>query len=298
MNKLASAILLATLASTAAAKDKVIPLSDSAAAGLNGKTIAIVRHPRPDFAAFTAGKVMFGLVGGAAMISAGNDIISSNNVEDPAAIVERELAPVLISKFGMQRKDAPAYAITETKAPKIAALEHGVDYVLDIRSGVWQFVYYPTDWNNYWMMYQVQVQLIDVASGAQVANLACTTGNRGDKHPPSHDDIVANGAQLLKDSTQGFGWTCMKLLAKEEFHLADTDTPEIPAQFVDTLGKFAVAHHGATPAPVAATAAAPAAPTAAPAPASDAAAPATQAAPAQAAAESGASEQAAAPAAN
>jgi hypothetical protein len=265
MKKIATAILLSTLASAAAAKDKPLPLSDAIAAGLSGKTVAVVRHPRPDFTAMTAGKAMFGLIGAATMVSAGNDLIAGNNVEDPAAILERELAPALARKYGFQLKDAPAYAVSQKKAAQIAALEPGVDYVLDLRSGGWMFAYYPTDWNSYWMMYSVQVQLIDVATAKPVANLACNIGNKGDKHPPSHEDLIANGAQLIKDTTQGFGWTCMKLLAKEEFHLADTDTAAVPEQFVDVFGKFAVAHHGAAPTPAAAT------PGTTPAPASDAA---------------------------
>jgi len=267
MKKIASLALLATLASvagTAAAKEKPLPLDEATAASLAGKSVAIVRHPRPDFSAMTAGKAAFGLLGAAAMISAGNDLVGSNNIEDPAAVLERELAPALARKYGFNLKDAPAYAVSQKKPAQIAALEPGVDYVLDIRSGGWMFLYFPFDWNSYWMMYSVQVQLIDVAGAKPVANLACNVNSKGDKHPPSHDDLVLNGAQLLKDSMQGFGWTCLKLLGKEEFHLADTDTNAVPDQFVDTLGKYAVAHHGAAPTATATAATAPA-------PASDAA---------------------------
>jgi hypothetical protein len=251
MKKLSSAILLALLASTAQAKDKALPLPESAIPNLAGKTVAVVRHARPDFVAMTAGKAAFGLVGAGAMVAAGNEIVSRNNIEDPAAVLERELAPVFAKKYGMEIKPAPAYALTQKqkKPAEIAALEQGVDYVLDIRSGGWMSLYYPTDWNNYWVMYSVQVQLIDTKTSTLVSNLACIMNSKADKHPPKREELLENGAQLLKDVTQGFGWGCASLIGREQFHLAEGELAPIPAQFVDVLGQYAHVKHGAPLAP-------------------------------------------------
>jgi hypothetical protein len=63
-----------------------------------GFILVVTTSDRPDFAAMTAGKAMFGMVGAFAMISAGNKVIRENNVEDPAHYIGSELAGFLCRK--------------------------------------------------------------------------------------------------------------------------------------------------------------------------------------------------------
>ena len=283
-------VLLLVLASGASAKEKMLPLPESAAAGLAGKTLVVTRHAKPSFVAMTAGKAMFALVGAAAMISAGNKIVADNAIADPADILERELAPALARHYGMTLQPSANRTVTEVKPAKIAATQFGTDFILDIRSGGWMFVYYPTDWNSYWAAYSAQVQLIDARSGAVVSTLACNTGTNKHPNSPSREAMLANGAALLKDMTQGFGWNCTQLLAKEQFHLAETEVTPTPPEFRDVLASFA-ANKAGTPAAAASSASLVDASPAVEAPAPVAAqpsveAPATAAAPTEAAAGS------------
>jgi hypothetical protein len=192
----------------------------------------------------TAGKAMFGLFGAGAMVVAGNKIISENQVADPAEIFERELVPALSKRFGFVVKPASTPIVAETKPAKIAATQTDTDYILDIRSGGWMFAYEATNWDKYWLMYSVQIQLIDAKSGALVSNMGCNAGNQKDPNAPTRDAILANQAALLKDITQGFGWTCAHLLAKEQFHLAESELNPTPAQYVDVLAKYAAVQSG------------------------------------------------------
>lgn len=59
-------------------------------------------YPTPDFAAYTAGKAGFGVIGVALIIKAGNEIIRENAVEDPAIRIGQELAHALAERHGLQ----------------------------------------------------------------------------------------------------------------------------------------------------------------------------------------------------
>lgn len=241
MKKTATLLLLLSLAVNANAKEKMLPLTESAASALTGKSLVVTRHERPAFTAMTAGKAMFGLLGGGAMVVAGNKIIDENQVADPAEILERELVPALSKRYGLVVKPASTPIITEKKAAKIAATQTDTDYILDIRSGGWMFAYEATNWDKYWALYSVQIQLIDAKSGALVSNMGCNASNQKDPNAPTREAMLANQAALLKDITQGFGWTCAQLLAKEQFHLTESEVNATPAQYVDVLAKYAAA---------------------------------------------------------
>ena len=67
-------------------------MPDSEAHALQGRSIALTTRHRPDFAAMTAGKMMFGAIGAVAMIHAGNTIVDENGVEDPSVVTGKYAA--------------------------------------------------------------------------------------------------------------------------------------------------------------------------------------------------------------
>lgn len=256
--KPAFALSVLLLLSTATyAKDKPIPLSPAVAAGLSGKTIVVTRHQTPSFVAMTAGKATFGLLGVGAMVGAGQKIVADNQIADPAEVVERELAPAIAKAYGLELKPATSRMISVTKPAQVAATQSDADLVLDIRTGGWMFSYYPGSWNTYWVMYSVQVQLVDAKSKALLSNMACNATTN--KHPksPTKDAMLADGARLLKDMTTGLAWNCVQLLAKGEFNLADGAVAATPTEYVDVLASYAQAHSAAATPAATAVAAAP-----------------------------------------
>lgn len=228
------------LAATASAKDKVIPLSEADAAALRGKTVALTLHERPSFTAGTAGKATFAILGAGAMIAAGNKLVDENDVEDPGILVRTQLATILRDAYGATVLDVDHNATTVKKPKEIAALHPQADYVLDVRSGGWMFFYYPTDWNNYWVGYSVQSQLVDTKTARQVSNMACNANTNQSPVRPSREQLIENRAQLLKDITQHLGWVCTQLLAREQYRLTPEQTPAIPAEYENPLARLAV----------------------------------------------------------
>lgn len=236
---IAALVLFATLA---AAKDKPLPLAAEAATQLRDKTVTITRHEKPSFTAMTAGKAGFALIGSIAMVSAGNAIVRENEIADPADIVEHELVGALTRHYGLQAPAAPALVIKEEKLKDLLALKVDTDYLLDVRSGSWNFAYYPTQWGKYWVGYSVQVQLVDKRAGKLVSNLACNANTNKQQPYPTKDAMLADKAQLLKDITGSLGWRCVQLLAKEQFLVPEGVVPATPEQYADPAAAYLVAH--------------------------------------------------------
>lgn len=245
---------LIAAACPAAAKDKMIPLAEADAAALRGKSVALTIHERPSFSAMTAGKASFGLLGAAAMVSAGNKLVDENHVSDPAGIVRDNLSAALHEVYGANLLQADTAPTKANKAKDVAALHPEADYVLDVRSGGWMYAYYPTKWGSYWVGYSVQVQLVDTKTGRQVSNVACNANTHENPNPPSLDQLKANDAKLLKDVTASLGWICVQLLAKEQFHLAPERIARTPVEYLNPLASIT----STLPADAAATPAAPA----------------------------------------
>ena len=235
MNKTILACALLCACMSAAAKDQVVKLSTADATALNGKTVALTVHDRPTFIAMTAGKATFAILGVGAMAVAGNKLVVDNHVADPARIIQTNLANMLRDVDGAQLLAPDATPTKAEKPAEIAATHRKADYVLDVRSGGWNYAYYPNQWGHYWIGYSVQIQLVDAKSGRQVANAVCNTNTQANHNPPTREQIEGNGAQLLKDVTTGLGWTCVQLLATQLFNIPADKTVATPAEFVDPL---------------------------------------------------------------
>ena len=237
---LLACILLCTSLSVSA-KDQLITLSAEDAAALPGKTLALTVHERPTFVAMSPSKAGFGLIGAFAMFSAGKKLIDENHVADPAEIVRTNLANMLRDIDGMHLMTVDTTNTKAEKPAQIAAVHPEADYVLDVRSGGWSYAYFPMHWGLYWVGYSVQVQLVDVKSGRQVSNAACNASTHENPNPPTGEHLIGNGAKLLKDVTAGLGWTCVQLLAKDEFHAPVEKIVATPAEYVDPLAALAKA---------------------------------------------------------
>lgn len=232
---LCAMIALVSVTAAAKDKDKVMALPSGAASQLSGKMLAVTRHKKADFSAMTAGKATFALLGGAAMIVAGNKIVEENQIADPADIFEMELAPALAKKYGMTLKSGSGLLVDGSKPQQIVAVQADADYVLDLQSNTWMFAYYPADWNTYWIGYGVQASLFD-KSGKQLSKMTCYSDTN--KHPksPGKDDMLADSAKLLKDVSASLGWKCLQRVARQEFQLADAEVTATPAELMDPLG--------------------------------------------------------------
>ena len=195
------------------------PISPESLARLQGKSVQATQYAQPDFAAFTAGKAAFALVGAAMMISEGNEIVKENQIPDPA----REISAGLQSRLSAGKGTKPLpNSKTSAQGADVAAIvatNSGSDYILDVRTMSWMFNYYPADWAHYRVTYSAKVRLIDAATKSVVAESACTTVQGDDKNPPSKDQLLDNKAALLKSYLSKAATTCTDLLAREVLKL-------------------------------------------------------------------------------
>lgn len=213
--KLRSILALAfVLATTGCVSVKHRVIDADARAALSGRSLVVTRHETPDFSAMTAGKAGFGLIGAAAMISAGNTIVRENAIPDPAVGIADALAERLVAAHAMQRQASDA-VVDGTKPAELLATYPQGDYVLDVRTLNWGFVYYPSKWDRYRVPYSAQLRLIDRRTGAVVAETGCASMQGDDANPPSKDELLADEAALLKTYMANIVTACSDVFARE-----------------------------------------------------------------------------------
>ena len=201
-------VVLAAAALSSCVSVKNVPLTSADAARLKGASVAVTKREVPSFAAMTASKAAlgaFGVVGGvagaAAMVNAGNEIIRSNGVQDPADRMGNSLASALASARG--GKVATTGGKTSENDPKaVAASYPGSDFVLDVRTINWSSVYFPTSWGHYRVIYSAQLRLIETKTGKVVAEGFHARVPEKTADSPTQDQLLANGAALLKQEIQ------------------------------------------------------------------------------------------------
>ncbi len=131
---------------------------------------------------------MFGLIGAAEMISAGNKIVKEDQIPDPDIRIGHELAQRLASERDM-RVIADDKVAANDSPSALASTYPGADLLLDVKTLSWMFVYYPTDWSHYKVIYSARVRLIDTASKGILAETACKTVQGDDKLPPTREQL-------------------------------------------------------------------------------------------------------------
>jgi hypothetical protein len=190
-----------------------------AVVAMAGRTIAPVSRATPDFAAMTAGKATLGLIGTAAMISTGNDIVQKNGVADPAVAIRDALLAEFAARQGLSVTAAggsPIGAMT-TDVKKIIAGSPKADLLLDAQTINWSFAYFPADWNSYRVIYSVKVRLIDTQAGKTIAEGFCQRFPDKTPDAPSRDQLLENQAARLKEQLNVHGGQCLTELQAKVF---------------------------------------------------------------------------------
>ncbi|GAA4494015.1 hypothetical protein [Pseudaeromonas paramecii] len=199
MDKFVKVVLLIVfaLSATGCATVNHDALTQDEALALKDKKVGLTHYQdRPDFIAQTAVNVQFGLLGLASAISSGNAMIKNNQVADPAIAIADKLAQGLAQEQQMQVV-AEAQSVS-SKVTDEALLGHfgQQDYVLDVKTLGWSSIYFPTDWDNYRVMYTARARLIEVQTGKIIADETCS-------HVPDYADT--NQAPSYKALEDGSG---------------------------------------------------------------------------------------------
>lgn len=174
-----------------------IPMSAQSAEVLKDKELALTEREKPDFSAMTPARGAFGMIGAAVTISEGNKLVKEHGVEDPAPYIARTLASGLQGRYNtrVSPKGAPVASDEVTDLVKNAP---GSDLVLDVRTINWSFVYFPTSWGRYRVIYSARLRLVDAKGGRVLAEGGCHRAPEQTPDAPSYDELVANSAERLK----------------------------------------------------------------------------------------------------
>ena len=196
------------------ASTKTVRIDQESSITMQEKSMALSASDKPDFAAMTAGKAMFAMVGAFAMISAGNEIVQKHDVEDTAKFITQEVAKNIGSTLSVNIKEPVIYGNNDDIAHLIAVHRHH-DYILDIRTVNWSFGYFPTDWDSYRVMYSAKLKLIDVKASEIVAEAFCSRVPEQTSESPSYDQLLENNAARLKDELRISADHCIKELSRK-----------------------------------------------------------------------------------
>ena len=184
------ALMVSALALAGCVSTKNVPLKKETFATYQGRSIAVSTREKPAFSAMTAGKAMFGAIGGAAMIIAGNKIVNDNEVEDPAGIISAKLLESVSA--GHELKHVPTAVLAKgTGVAELAGQYSSADILLDVQTVNWTIAYFPTDWNSYRVIYSAKVRLIDTHKSKILAESFCARIPENSETAPSYDDLLA-----------------------------------------------------------------------------------------------------------
>jgi hypothetical protein len=165
----------------------------------------------------TAGKAMFGALGGAAMAIAGNNLVKENGVPDPADYIANELTKGFADANAMTVASNGNVVATAVKPADLAKQYADADLLLDVQTINWSFAYFPTDWNNYRVMYSARLRVIDVKKAAVLAEGFCSRVPENSDTAPSYDDLVNDGAAGLKKELLVAANYCIRELRSQVF---------------------------------------------------------------------------------
>lgn len=191
-------VLLAALAASGCVSTKNVKADADGLRGGEYKTVTLTSREIPSFGATTAGKATFGLIGAAAMISAGNKIVSDNEVEDPAIHIGHQLAATLSQRMALQVQETAGKQVKGGDVKQIAGSYASSDLVLDVQTINWGFAYFPTDWNNYRVIYSAKLRLVDTKRRKLLAEGFCSRVPEKSEGAPSHEELLADRAARLK----------------------------------------------------------------------------------------------------
>ncbi|WP_156943096.1 hypothetical protein [Pseudogulbenkiania sp. MAI-1] len=190
-------------------------LSQEAKSGLQGQTITYTTRAKPDFAAMTATKGAFALIGAVAAISEGNSLIAKHNVPDPAGTIALGLTEALQQSHSMRFTSSSISTKTDN-ASQIATDASGRSaYVIDAQTINWSFVYFPTNWTHYRVIYTAKVRLINANTKSVVAEGFCKRIPDSDVGAPTYDELLSADAAGLKKELNIAAQECINSMKTE-----------------------------------------------------------------------------------
>ena len=209
------------LAVSGCASVNVQPIDSKSATSLKNQSVAYTTREKPNFGAMTPSKAAFGMFGVAAMISAGNEIIKENDVSDPANTIVLGLAKTLEEKYEAKIVGTSLPVGTDELIQIASAANGKAKFVLDVQTINWSFIYFPTSWGRYRVIYTAKARLIDADAKTLVAEGFCKRIPETETNAPSYDELLANSAARLKAELSSAAEECINNLKRDMFSVGN-----------------------------------------------------------------------------
>jgi hypothetical protein len=218
----AAALLLLTGCITA----EIMPIPRTVSEAMQGRRSTFGIGPVADFAEVTAvNTAVGGMVGAAAMIATGNNLIRSNEVQDPAKQVGEMLMKGMAEKYGL--KVVPnGMGVLDAEGPRqLSDTFPTCDFVLKVQTMDWSmspcFTTSPHLKANtpFRLSLLVKASLVDVKTRKVVAEGMVRYVQPVTADLPTHGQLTANNAARLKVEMAKCTEGCYAFLAKNTFGL-------------------------------------------------------------------------------
>ena len=178
---------------------KTAQIENGRAAALRGKSVAVTDRPRAGLVAMTRGYGMLGAIGAGVMIAHGENIIKDNDIQDPAPQINHALVLAAQSQYGIVPVSNHPVHVDTTDVVQLAQAAGGADVLFDVQETGRQFRYRPLS-SGYIVDSFFKFRIIDVHSRTMIAEGFCQQSTKDDPARPSDDDLLANGAAMLKQT--------------------------------------------------------------------------------------------------
>ncbi len=197
---------------SACVSTKNVPLDINSFEKIEFSKISLSKREKPDFSATTPGKAAFGGFGALAMISAGNKIIEENNIADPANFISAELGKTLAEKYGSVEVLRSDKVVSGLKTQSVIDTYSDVGILLDVQTINWSFLYFPTKWGKYRVIYSAKLRLVDSGSGKLLAEGFCQRTPEYDDNAPTKEQLLTDSAARLKEELLLGAKSCIEQL--------------------------------------------------------------------------------------
>jgi hypothetical protein len=88
-------------------------------------------------------------------------------------------------------------------------------YVLHFQPGMWQMIYFVTNWKKYWSQYIATAQIIRTADGSKLWTGTCVVKKNNKKTAPTLDELKANANNVFSNWANKSATECAQQLLKK-----------------------------------------------------------------------------------
>lgn len=208
----------AALAVLAAGCTTVTPtvLPDSVATRLAGQDVAIVIQAPAAFNVMHQDDVPLGPLGLLQGAPRGARMRADEHIADPADDIATALADALAGRRGAVILPARGSVAHDAPTAIVGAAPPGARYVLAVATLAWGLERFPMHDAEYAVAYMARARLVEVPSGAVVAEAACLQPPDGTEvSSKDYDRFVAAHAQLLKTELSARVDRCVHFLKRD-----------------------------------------------------------------------------------